>query len=95
MQNSLRKTEQLTKDHTDGTLNVCICYNSRDEIAEALSNTESEGQFEKNLIGGYNVKPDIMIRTSNEVRLSNFMLYQSDEAFYAFVPQMWPDFTLW
>ena len=36
VQDSLRKTEELTKDHTDGILNVCICYNSRDEIASAL-----------------------------------------------------------
>lgn len=72
---SLRRSEDLTKHNTEGILNVCICYNSRDEIAEALKTSNDKTSFEKNLCGGYNVKPEILIRTSDEVRLSNFMLY--------------------
>ena len=92
---SLRRTEEITKNNTEGVLNVCICYNSRDEIEQALTNSSDKKSFESKLLGGYNVKPEIMIRTSNEIRLSNFMLYQSDASYYAFVPEMWPDFTLW
>jgi undecaprenyl diphosphate synthase len=35
--------------------------------------------FENELFGGINVKPDILIRTSNEIRMSNFLLYQTDD----------------
>ena len=82
---SLRKTEEITRNNDEAILNVCICYNSKDEINEAtqrIGQTRPEEQvfqFEQHLCGGYNVKPELMIRTSDEVRLSNFMLYQSDE----------------
>ena len=96
VQKSLRKTEEITKDHKAGVLNVCICYNGKDEIDEALKDDpKTEAEFEKNLHGGYNVKPDIMIRTSGEIRLSNFLLYQSKESYFAFVDSLWPDFSLW
>ena len=36
-----------------------------------------------------------MIRTSGEIRLSNFMLYQSKDCHFAFVDTLWPDFSLW
>lgn len=73
---SLLKTEELTKHHGEGILNVCICYNGQDEITSALQNNPTTKQeFEAGLLGGYNVKPEILIRTSNEVRLSGFLLY--------------------
>ena len=55
----------------------------------------SIAEFEKELYGGYNCKPDILIRTSNEVRLSNFLLYQTDESQLSFVKNFWPDFSVW
>jgi len=39
---SLRNTERITADNTEGLLNVCICYNSKDEILEALDQSEKE-----------------------------------------------------
>jgi undecaprenyl diphosphate synthase len=74
-----------------GVLNVCICYNSKDEINEALEKTEQNlkgrnknknaiEEFESNLLGGYNVQPEIYVRTSGEIRMSNFLLYQSDKS---------------
>ncbi len=51
--------------------------------------------FEAQLYGGKNIRPDILIRTSNEIRLSNFMLYQTDESQYYFVDALWPDFSMW
>jgi undecaprenyl diphosphate synthase len=70
---------------------VCICNNSKHEIFDAVESLAqkhalgevkdiNKGTFEKELYGGTNVKPDILIRTSNEVRLSNFMLYQTDDS---------------
>ena len=55
---SLRRTEEITKDHKEGILNVCICYNGKDELNDALvTNPKTEEEFEKNLHGGYNIKP--------------------------------------
>lgn len=56
---SLRRSEELTKDNDEGVLNVCICYNSRDEIAEALASCApgDKASFEKHLYGGYNIQP--------------------------------------
>ena len=87
----MKQSEERTKDYQNGTLNVCLCYNSKHEIfdaMESLAQKHSSGQvqkitketFEKELYGGLNVKPDILIRTSNEIRLSNFLLYQTDES---------------
>ena len=70
---------------------MCLCYNSKHEIFDAVETLAqkhamgdvdkiSKEEFEKELHGGLNVKPDILIRTSNEIRLSNFLLYQSDES---------------
>lgn len=67
-----------------------MCYSSKHEIFDAMENLaqkKAAGEvsqitsenFEKELLGGENVKPDILIRTSNEVRLSNFMLYQTND----------------
>ena len=93
---SLRETERITKDHKEGVLNVCICYNSKDEMDEAMKDQpKTVAAFEKKLHGGYNVKPDIVIRTSGEIRLSNFLLYQSKDSYFAFVDSLWPDFSLW
>ena len=76
VEQSLRKTEELTMNHKESILNVCICYSSKDEIHNALaSKPKTKEEFEAKLHGGYNIKPDIVIRTSGEIRLSNFMLY--------------------
>ena len=72
---------------------MCLCYNSKHEVFDAVENLahkHANGEvdditkeaFEKELKGGVNVKPDILIRTSNEIRLSNFLLYQSDDCQY-------------
>ena len=41
------------------------------------------------------MKPTIIIRTSGEIRLSNFLLYQTNESHYAFVNSLWPELSLW
>ena len=82
----MKDSEERTKEYENGTLHVCLCYNSKHEIfdaIESLAHKHASGEvekiteeaFEKELHGGFNVKPDILIRTSNEIRLSNFMLY--------------------
>ena len=86
VQEAMKRAEDLTEKNEKCKLNVCLCYNSKQEILRAVdivSEKHSRGMideinvenFEKELYGGCNCKPDILIRTSNEVRLSNFLLY--------------------
>ena len=49
--------------------------------------------LDSNLYGGYNCNPDIVIRTSGEIRLSNFLLYQSRFSMLFFVDKYWPEFN--
>lgn len=66
----------MTKDNDEATLNVCICYSGTDELDEALEKNPADlAEFDSTLQGGYNVKPGILIRTSGEIRLSNFLLH--------------------
>ena len=88
-----------TKDNTLGTLNICLNYGGRAEIVDAVnkiinSNEKdiTEETFKKYL---YNDLPDIdfMIRTSGEVRISNFMLWQLSYAELYFPECYFPDFN--
>ena len=88
-----------TKDNTLGTLNICLNYGGRAEIVDAvnkiINSNESnitEDTFKKYL---YNDLPDIdfMIRTSGEVRISNFMLWQLSYAELYFPECYFPDFN--
>lgn len=51
-------------------------------------------KFEKSLYGGYNIAPDLLIRTSGEIRLSNFFLYQCRNSMIVFENKNWPEMTL-
>lgn len=55
-------------------------------------NSSTQIIFESFLYGGYNCRPDILIRTSGEVRLSNFLVYQLRFSSLFFIDKMWPDF---
>jgi undecaprenyl diphosphate synthase len=109
----MRRTEELTRDHKNARLNVCLCYSSKEEIVQAVEATAeqagklasqsndkqirvTQADFESNLYGGFNCKPEILIRTSNEIRMSNFLLYQTDGGCqYQFIEALWPDFSVW
>ena len=89
---------ETTKNNTLGVLNICLNYGGRAEIIDAankaVSNHEiiTEETFSKYL---YNDLPDIdlMIRTSGEVRISNFMLWQLSYAELYFPDCYFPDFN--
>ena len=86
----------MTRNNNQATLNVCICYSGTDELDEALeASPHTPEEFDTRLQGGYNVKPEIIVRTSGEIRLSNFLLHQTSESYFAFVDTLWPDFSLW
>lgn len=102
---SMKKIEELTKNNTAGILNVCINYGGRREIVSTSKkliqkvldkslniDDIDEEYFKHNL---YQDLPDIdlLIRTSGELRISNFMLYQSSYAEFYFPKTYFPAFT--
>jgi undecaprenyl diphosphate synthase len=85
--------------HNDGTtLAVALNYGSQDEIARAAARAAAKGAvtvegIEAELDTAGMPPLDLLIRTSGEVRLSNFLLWQAAYAEMMFVDTLWPDFT--
>ena len=95
------KLVELTKNNKNGTVNICLNYGGRREIVDATKKIIDEGiksseiteeVFEKHL---YQDLPpvDLMIRTSGELRISNFLLWQLAYAEFYFPGILFPDFT--
>jgi len=93
------KMEEETKNNSLGTLNICLNYGGRAEIIDAVNKIIKENkkditeeEFKQYL---YNDLPDIdfMIRTSGELRISNFMLWQISYAELYFPKCYFPDFN--
>ena len=81
------------------TLAVALNYGSQQEIARAAAKAASEGEITPETIAAHldtaDLPPlDLLIRTSGEVRLSNFLLWQSAYAELVFTDVLWPDFTV-
>src|SRR5215217_2043497 len=91
---TLLAAERASRGHRGGTLHVAVGYGGREEIADAVRRLLAE-YGDKNLELGEAarlVTPDEIIRTSGEVRLSGFLLWQSAHAEYYFADTYWPDF---
>lgn len=88
---------ELTKNNTDGVLNVCLNYGGRREIVDAVNKIkEANVNITEETFGRYlyNDLPDLdyVIRTSGEERISNFMLWQISYAEFYFPKVYFPDF---
>jgi undecaprenyl diphosphate synthase len=94
----LEEAEAATELNTALTLNVCFNYGGRWEIATAAARLAADGIpiSEQSLSAGLSLAhcgdPDLIIRTGNETRLSNFLLWQAAYAELYFCPLLWPDF---
>jgi undecaprenyl diphosphate synthase len=101
----LREAEELTKDNERTTLIVAFNYGGRQEIARAARELAAEavaGKLDPNTIDQDAIEsrlytaglppPDLVIRTSGEQRISNFLLWQAAYAEFVFLPINWPDF---
>lgn len=106
IQNDIRFLEEQTKDCDKLHLQIAINYGGRDEIRRAVTNIAkqvkdgevnpediSEEMISQNLDTKDIPDPDLMIRTSGEQRISNYLLWQLAYAEFYFTPVPWPDFN--
>lgn len=104
-QKTIEKAKEMTKNNKSYILNICLNYGGHEEILRATKNIALDyknnkldiNKLDSNLFESYlytNGLPpvDLMIRTSGEERLSNFMLYQLSYSEFVFTPTYFPDF---
>jgi undecaprenyl diphosphate synthase len=86
--------EDLTGEHRKNTLFVAFDYGGRAEILEAAEAYQGGGEeeFRRRLYAPEMRDPELVIRTSGELRLSNFLLWQSAYSELYFSDRLWPDF---
>ena len=102
----IEKAEELTRGNTELNLVIALSYGSRQEIADATRQMVrdalegrlrpediTEESFSARLLTRDIPDPDLMVRTSGEQRISNFLLWQSAYTELVFVDTLWPDFT--
>ena len=106
LQGLMARIEEHTAHNDRVNLTVAINYGGRNEIArvardlarrvaagEISPDDVDEAMFDAALDTRFLPEPDLVIRTSGETRVSNFLLWQSAYAEYEFTPTLWPDFT--
>lgn len=102
LQKNIKAAIELTKNNTNLTLTIAWNYGGRDEIVHAVQNMFKEGTKSENIDEAFISNhlytkdipdPDLMIRTSGELRTSNFLIWQSAYAEWYFTDTLWPDFN--
>ena len=106
MQKSIKKCMERTKNNTGVTFNIALNYGGRNEILSAVKNIAyevkngninveeiTEDTISNNLYTAGEPDPDLLIRTSGELRLSNFLLWQLAYTEFLFIDKNWPDFS--
>ncbi len=106
LQKLMDDLETLTEENTRVNLTIAINYGGRDEVARAtkrLAEDVAAGLLDPETIDEETLPkyldtcvlpdPDLVIRTSGEARISNFLLWQSAYAEYEFIDTLWPDFS--
>lgn len=102
---AMKKIEEDTKNNSEGILNICLNYGGQEELIDAsckIAEDYKEGKLDLSTLNKetfakylYNNLPpiDLLIRTSGEYRVSNFMLYQMAYSEIVFPKTLFPDFT--
>lgn len=102
LQKSIKSAEELTKNNTGLTLILAFNYGGRGEIVDAVHRIIREGvppekidekSFTRYLYTAGLPDVDLLIRTGDELRLSNFLIWQTAYSEYYFTQVLWPDFT--
>ncbi len=103
LQKAIKKAEKLTENNTSGILNLAINYGGRQELVDAFNKILSaqgglpkkvnEELISKNIYNAGLTEPDLIIRTSGELRLSGFLLWESAYSELYFTKHHWPEFS--
>ena len=106
MQTQIEALEEATKNNTGLKFTIAINYGGRDELVRAFKDTawkikngemNPEDITEDVINSAIDTKglpdPDLLIRTCNELRISNFLLWQLAYTEFYFTPKAWPDFN--
>lgn len=102
LQKSIRRAVELTRDNKGLTLSLAFNYGGHIEIIDAVRRIIAEGippeKIDKELFSSYLYtagipEVDLLIRTGDELRLSNFLLWQTAYSEYYFTDVLWPDFS--
>jgi undecaprenyl diphosphate synthase len=98
LQAKMRELEEATSGETRLSLWIAFDYGGRAELVEAARRIAESGEdvdeeaFARHLYAPEMPDPDLVIRTSGELRVSNFLLWQSAYAEFVFIDTLWPDF---
>ncbi|MEA2104229.1 MAG: isoprenyl transferase [Candidatus Cloacimonadota bacterium] len=99
-QNKIKRAYEITKNNTGLNLILAVNYGGRNEIIEALNrileekiDKITETEFSKYLYTNKFPDPELILRTSGEIRLSNFLTWQSAYSEFWFTETLWPDFS--
>ena len=99
---TLSRAMKRTANGEEMTVNLALNYSGRDEILQAARALMAEGcqpedlteeRFRAHLYSAGQPDPDLVIRTSGELRLSNYLTFQTAYSELYFTPVLWPDFT--
>ena len=106
LQELIARTREISKHYEGCQVNICLNYGGRDEIlraarafaqecAEGKAKPEdlTEDRLSSGLFSAGVPDPDLVIRPSGELRLSNFLLWQSAYSEFYYSDVLWPDFT--
>jgi undecaprenyl diphosphate synthase len=104
LKNKLLETEKMSSRNRNMQINLALSYGARNEIVQAVKKIVTkkipvsdidESSFARHLYTHDCPDPDLLIRTSGEIRISNFLLYQIAYSELYFTTKLWPDFRVY